>query len=329
MSQQKRKKYNISGWLVLDKPQGMTSTQAVGLVKRLLSPEKVGHAGTLDPLATGLLPIALGEATKTVSFAMDGSKTYVFTVRWGVETDTDDAEGKPVNTSAHRPQIAEIEKLLPRFHGRVMQMPPQFSALKIDGARAYDLARDGQHAAINAREIVIERLAIQNADDPDETVFVCDCGKGTYVRAIARDLGRLLGCYGHIVQLRRTRVGPFGIEDAITANDLKATYEEAKPQPQENAGKNLPDRLEPSCLFPVATVLDDIPALAVTQKDADRLRHGQAVLIRGQNAPLFQGVAYASCAGRLLALGEISEGSFLPTRVFNLEGAAAAVPSQH
>lgn len=315
MSQLKRKKNAISGWLVLDKPQNMTSAQAVGMVKRLFSPEKVGHAGTLDPLATGVLPIALGEATKTVAYAMEGTKAYTFTVQWGAETDTDDMKGKITKTSAHRPEIKEIERILPRFRGRIQQIPPQFSAIKIAGERAYDIARDGKIADVKPREVFINRFEIENTEKIDRTIFTCECGKGAYVRSLARDMGRLLGCYGHITQLRRTRVGPFELDDAVTADELKA-------------GQETQNGLQPFCLFPVATVLDDIPAVGVTQKDADRLRHGQAVLIRGRDAPLFEGPAYASYAGALLALGDISQGSFVPTRVFNLNGTAAAVPSR-
>ncbi len=197
-----RIKIDVHGWLILDKPVGMTSTHAVAQVKRLFSGRKAGHAGTLDPLASGCLPIALGEATKTVPFVMDGRKAYRFTVAWGVETDTDDADGTAVGSSERRPAEADIRALLPRFTGSIMQVPPRFSALKIDGERAYDLARDGVVVEMAERPVEIDRLALVEAA-PDSAVFEAECGKGTYVRAIARDMGRALGCLGHVTALRR------------------------------------------------------------------------------------------------------------------------------
>ncbi|MES2906690.1 MAG: tRNA pseudouridine(55) synthase TruB [Pseudomonadota bacterium] len=313
--QKKRLRRSLHGWLVLDKPLGMTSTQAVAMVKRILSPEKVGHAGTLDPLATGILPIALGEATKTVSYAMDGMKEYIFTVCWGEERDTDDAEGEAIQTSPARPLQKDIESRLSQFQGRISQVPPRFSAIKVQGERAYDIARSGEVIDLKPREVFIEKLELIDCPDENTAVFRCECGKGTYVRAIARDLGRLLGCFGYVTDLRRTRVGAFTLDDAITEDAFKAG---------QNAGNAL-DNL----LLPVATVLDDIPALAMTERDADRLRHGQDVLLRGRDAPHFEGPAYASCQGELIALGVLEQGHFLPTRVFNLKGRAAAVPDNN
>jgi tRNA pseudouridine55 synthase len=316
MSRPKRIKNIINGWLVVDKPQGMTSTDVVTFLKKLWSPEKIGHAGTLDPLATGILPIALGEATKTVQYAVEGSKTYVFTVRWGEERNTDDAEGQATKISKNRPTVEEIETVLPQFRGLIQQVPPQFSAIKVQGERAYDIARDGQMVELKAREVFIESLKIEDMPDADTTVFHAQCGRGTYVRSLARDLGQALGCFGHVAALRRTKVGPFSENGAFTLNQLEELQKTG--QIQEN-GLDKP-------LLPVATVLDDIPALALTKGDADRLRNGQSVLLRGRDASLYEGAAYATCAGELIALGQVAEGQFQPSRVFKLSGAAASLP---
>ncbi len=196
--QQKFKKRDVHGWIVLDKPIGMTSTHAVAVIKRLFSAKRAGHAGTLDPLASGCLPIALGEATKTVPFVVDSRKTYLFTVRWGEERDTDDAEGRVVATSESRPDAAAIRAELPRFTGTIEQVPPRFSAIKIDGERAYDLARDGETVELAPRPVTIHRLELVETPDPDHAMFAAECGKGTYVRSLARDLGRVLGVFGHV-----------------------------------------------------------------------------------------------------------------------------------
>src|SRR6266404_7127284 len=206
----KRERRDVHGWVVLDKPVGMSSTHAVSVVKRLFQAKRAGHAGTLDPLASGVLPIALGEATKTVSFVMEGRKTYCFTVRWGEERDTDDAEGRVTASRTERPSTDELRALLPRFVGQIAQVPPRFSALKIGGERAYDLAREDEAVEIARRSAEIHRLELIEAPDPDHTKFIAECGKGTYVRALARDLGRAAGCFGHVSALRRTGVGSFG-----------------------------------------------------------------------------------------------------------------------
>ena len=305
----RRKKGNrINGWLILDKPLEMTSTQAVGKVRWLFQAQKAGHAGTLDPLATGILPIALGEATKTVSFAVDGQKAYRFAVRWGVETTTDDTEGEAVRTSEIRPALGEIEALLPQFTGEIMQTPPAFSAIKIGGQRAYDLARDGEEVILEPRPAFIDMLRIVEMPDDTTTVFEAECGKGTYVRAIARDLGRKLGCFGHVTSLRRTRVGPFNEDKAITLAELVALHD------QDDGGAELM-----RCLMPIETALSDMTELNVTWPDASRLRLGQPVLIRGRDAPIMQGEVYAVCKGQLVAIGEIERGELRPTRVFNLD----------
>jgi tRNA pseudouridine55 synthase len=298
----------VHGWVVLDKPLGLTSTQALGAVQRLFDAQKAGHAGTLDPLATGILPLAFGEATKTVSFAVDGEKAYRFTVRWGAETTTDDAEGEVTATSDRRPTLGEIEAALPRFIGEVMQVPPAFSAIKVQGERAYDLARDGETVILEPRPVIIDHLAMLDMPDADTTVLEAECGKGTYVRAIARDLGRLLGCHGHVIGLRRTRVGPFGEDDAVTLDELRATAD-----PASETGGDLS-----RYLLPVETALADIPELAVSPSDAANLAMGRAVLIRGRDAPILSGTMFAVCKGRIVALGEVEKGALHPTRVFNL-----------
>jgi tRNA pseudouridine55 synthase len=308
--QRRREKRDVHGWIILDKPVGMTSTHAVSVVKRLYTARRAGHAGTLDPLASGCLPIALGEATKTVPFVMDGQKTYRFAVRWGEERDTDDAEGQVVGTSPNRPDAGAIEALLPRFTGTIAQIPPRFSAVKVDGERAYDLARDGEVVELEARPVDIHRLALVDLPDADHAVFAAECGKGTYVRALARDMGRALGTLGHVSALRRTEVGPFGENDMISLADLEALWHRAR------AGEgNLATALKP-----VETALDDIPALAVSRADAARLQRGQAVLLRGRDAPIIRGTVYVTASGRLVALAEVDRGEIVPKRVFNLAG---------
>lgn len=300
----RRKKGNpVHGWLVLDKPLGLTSTHALSQVKRLFDAQKAGHAGTLDPLATGILPIAFGEATKTVSYAVDGEKSYRFTVRWGTETTTDDAEGAAAHTSPMRPSPGDIAAQLPRFIGEIMQVPPVFSAIKVDGDRAYDLARNGEVIELEARPVLVDDLRIVEHTDDATTVFEADCGKGTYVRALARDMGRALGCYGHVIALRRTRVGPFSEEDAITIEELRQLAE---------GGEDLQAELQP-----VEAALDRLTELSISPSDAASLCSGQPVLIRGRDAPVLSGPVYAVSKGRLVALGEIDRGAIRPTRVFN------------
>jgi len=303
----KRKGDPVHGWIVLDKPVGMTSTRAVGRVRWLLNAQKAGHGGTLDPLASGILPIALGEATKTSSYIMKGAKTYRFTVAWGAETDTDDTEGTIVNTSDARPQAREIEVILDEFVGNISQMPPQYSALKVNGERAYDIARSGEHVDLVAREVQIDRLEIINHPDDGHTTFEVDCGKGTYVRSLARDFGRKLGCFGHISALRRTRVGPFCEEDIISLEKLEELSHIGARQ-QELA----------QIIRSVETVLDDIPALAVDASDAARLKNGQAVILRGRDAPIYSGTVFVASNGTPVALAEFSQGALHPKRVFNL-----------
>jgi tRNA pseudouridine55 synthase len=306
----RREKYDVHGWVVLDKPIGMTSTHAVSVIKRLFAAKRAGHAGTLDPLASGCLPIALGDATKTVPFVMDGRKVYSFTVRWGEERDTDDAEGRTVESSDARPTPDAIRVLLPGFIGAIEQVPPRFSAIKIEGERAYDIARDGDEPELKSRIVNVDRLELVETPDPDHAGFEAECGKGTYVRALARDLGRALGCRGHVAALRRIAVGPFAEADMISLEQIEALCHRAA------AGEgSLAD-----ALFPVATALDDIPALAVSRADAARLQRGQAVLMRGRDAPVVRGTVYVTASGGLVALAEVDRGEIVPKRVFNLAG---------
>jgi tRNA pseudouridine55 synthase len=306
----KRDKRDVHGWLVLDKPVGMTSTHAVSVVKRLFSAKRAGHAGTLDQLASGALPIALGEATKTVPFVMDGRKIYQFTVRWGEERDTDDAEGRVAETSEQRPTPDAIRALLPSYTGTIQQVPPRYSAIKIEGERAYDLARDGETVELAPRPVEISRLELVATPDPDHAVLHAECGKGTYVRSLARDMGRALGCFGHVSALRRVAVGSFGPETMILLEQLEAVCHRAAAGEASLAG----------ALMPVETALDDIPALAVSRADAARLSRGQAVLLRGRDAPNFRGPVYVTVSGQLLALAELDHGEIVPKRVFNLAG---------
>src|SRR6202167_756999 len=306
----KIKKRDVHGWVVLDKPIGMTSTHAVAVIKRLFSAKRAGHAGTLDPLASGCLPIALGEATKTVPFVVDSRKVYVFTVRWGEERDTDDAEGRVVNMAEGRPERAAIEALLPGFVGTISQVPPRFSAVKIDGERAYDLAREGETVEIAPRAVTIHRLDLIEVPDLDHAVLAAECGKGTYVRSLARDLGRALGALGHVSALRRSRVGPFGEADMISLEPLGSLCHRAA------AGEgHLAD-----ILLPIETALDDIPALAVSSADAARLGRGQAVLLRGRDASIVRGMVQVASSGQIVAIAEVDRGEIIPRRVFNLTG---------
>ena len=303
----RRKKGNpVHGWVILDKPIGMTSTQAVGKVRWLFQAQKAGHAGTLDPLATGVLPIALGEATKTVPFAVDGLKAYQFTVRWGTETDTDDAEGRPVRTSDKRPTAAEIEAILPRFRGEIQQTPPQYSAIKVDGNRAYDLAREGEVVQLEPRPVVIDRLDMVEMVDESTSVFEAECGRGTYVRALARDMGRLLGCFGHVIELRRTEVAAFHEDRSVTIEELEAAYA------AEDGGVAIKGYLQP-----IELALSGLIEVSVTPSDASRLARGQTVLMRGRDAPIQSGEAYAISKGTLIALCHMEKGELVPIRVFS------------
>ncbi|WP_421980980.1 tRNA pseudouridine(55) synthase TruB [Roseibium sp.] len=307
----KRKKNAINGWLVLDKPYGITSNEALGKIKRIFSPQKVGHAGTLDPRASGLLPVAFGEATKTVPFVMDGRKVYRFEVTWGTETDTDDTEGEVIATSDERPEAETIAAVLTEFTGTIMQVPPKFSAIKVAGERAYDLARDGEEVELEARPIDVHRLDLVDCPDADRAVFEAECGKGTYVRALARDLGRRLGTCGHVTSLRRLLVGPFGEDDLVGFDDIL----EASQERDEDEGI---EALVEEFVLPVREAMDALVEVPVSLDDAARIRKGMAVLLRGREAPLNTDVAFASHANVPVAIGSIDKGRFQPTRVFHL-----------
>jgi tRNA pseudouridine55 synthase len=300
----------VSGWVCLDKPYDLTSTSAVSRVRRAFNAQKAGHAGTLDPLATGILPLALGEATKTVPFLMDADKAYRFTIAWGRSTTTLDREGETTGESDVRPAIDAIEAALPAFVGEVDQVPPNFSAIKVDGERAYDLARDGVEFELATRKVTIHALRVLSVPDADHVELEMECGKGTYVRAVVRDLAAALGACGHVSQLRRTRVGQFSEETAISLETLENLSYEA--------------RLS-EALLPVETALDDIPALAVTDEDAFRLAQGRAIVLLPRQvetlkAELSPGdrTVSAMSGERLVALCEMRAGKLNPVRVFQL-----------
>jgi tRNA pseudouridine55 synthase len=302
----RRQGKRINGWLIIDKPAGMTSTAVVGRVKRLTEAAKAGHGGTLDPLATGILPIALGEATKTVLYVMDAVKRYRFTVRFGQRTTTDDSEGEVIAASERRPDDAAIAALLPAFTGTIMQRPPDFAAVKIAGERAYDIARRGDAVDLPERPVRIDALVFVERPDPDHAVFEAVCGKGAYIRAIARDLGERLGCHGHVTALRRLQVGPFRTDRAV---GLDALVEIVK------------DDSLPQVLVSVSTALADIPALAVTEPQAARLRSGHPIrisprLVIGETVE--GGTIKVLAHGDLVALGQLRDGELSPLRVFTM-----------
>ena len=308
----------VSGWIALDKPFDVTSTQAVSRVRRLFDAQKAGHAGTLDPLATGILPIALGEATKTVPFLMEADKAYRFTVEWGRSTTTLDAEGEVTATSSVRPSPDAVSEALPAFVGEISQVPPAYSAIKVDGERAYDLARDGVEVELKPRTVVIHEARLVSAPDPDHAEIEIVCGKGTYVSAVVRDLAERLGACGHVSQLRRTRVGRFDEARSITLERLEDLC---------HRGAGL------EALLPVETALDDIPALAVTDEDAFRLSQGRPIVLlprqvetlRARLKPLTIGgqdasrTVLATNGGRASALCEMRAGRLSPVRVFHLD----------
>lgn len=297
----------VHGWVVLDKPVGMTSTQAVGAVRALFNAQKAGHAGTLDPLASGLLPIALGEATKTVPFAMDGAKAYEATVRWGEQTNTDDAEGSIVAESSARPDAQSIKTVLKQFEGEILQVPPEYSAIKVGGERAYKLARKGKDFQLPARKVQIDAIRLVAMPDADHAVLHVACGKGTYIRSLARDIGRELGCFGHIAALRRTIVKPFATSDMIMLEKLR----ELGHKGADRSGLM-------ACLVPIDAALDDIPAVSVEKSQARDLSMGRPVLLRGRDAPVKIDTAYATCRGMPVSICSVENGMLKPKRVFKL-----------
>lgn len=313
----RRKGEDIHGWVILDKPLDITSTQAVSAVRRIFNARKAGHAGTLDPLASGILPIALGEATKTVPFAVEGSKIYRFTVRWGERTTTLDREGEIIATSEVRPSRDRIEAVLPDFIGNIQQVPPAFSAIKVDGERAYDLARSGADVQLEAREVHIEDLRLLDCPSEDMAVLEMRCGKGAYVRSLARDIAHALGTEGHVAALRRIRVAGFTEAESTRLDEL-----------EEMAHKGAASE----ALLPVQTALDDIPALAVTEEESFQLKLGRPIVLLPRQAQELKAqrrpreiagkdctfTALALCDGVAVALGDARAGKFQPSRVFNL-----------
>ncbi len=299
----KKKGRKISGWLILNKPYDMGSTQAVGKIKWLFQAQKAGHAGTLDPLATGMLPIALGEATKTVNYVMDGMKTYRFTVAWGAQTTTDDAEGDVLKSSDNRPKRPEIEALIKTYLGQIEQLPPIYSALKIDGQRAYDLARSGEEVVLKPREIYIDRFDLVETRDENSATFEVECSKGTYVRSFARDMGIALGCFGHVSALHRVNVNPFHENEMIELEQLIALEGDF-------------EKLDQLLISPGAA-LADLPSIDFPQDAANRIRLGNAVLVLGRDAPLEVDEICATYHGEVVAIGVIEKGMFQPRRVFN------------
>jgi tRNA pseudouridine55 synthase len=315
MSKPRKKKGRpVSGWVVLDKPIGMGSTEAVSKIKWLFRAEKAGHAGTLDPLASGMLPIALGDATKTVPYVQDGAKVYRFTVAWGEERSTDDLEGGVTKRSDERPSENAIRAIMPNYTGVIVQTPPQFSAIKIAGERAYDLARDGEAVEIPAREVEIGRFDLIE-HGRDATIFEIECGKGTYVRSLARDMGRDLGCFGHIATLRRTEVDPFTADDLISVDALIA----ASPRQDgksDDEGPSLDFSAVDALLLNTSAALEHLPQIALTDDAATRIRLGNSVIVRGRDAPVDADDACATLRGRLVAIGAVEAGMFNPKRVF-------------
>lgn len=307
MARGKRKGRPIHGWLCIDKPAGITSTDVVNRVKRATQANKVGHGGTLDPLATGVLPIALGEATKTVQYVIDGTKHYRFTARFGEARDTDDRDGVVTLASANRPDDAAILAALPTFVGAIEQVPPCYAAVKVQGERAYDLARRGEVVELEARPVEIDDVRLVGRPDVDHAEFELTCGRGTYVRAVVRDLGQMLGCYAHVESLRRLRVGPFTAENAISLDALE---------------RLVADDALPQALIPVTTALEGLPSLALTGPQAERIRSGQSVRVApnlligdsGEDDPTIRAMA----AGRVVALARLHGSELSPLRVFNL-----------
>jgi tRNA pseudouridine55 synthase len=306
MARSKRKGLPINGWLSLDKPEGMTSTEAVARVRRITRAAKVGHGGTLDPLATGVLPIALGEATKTVAYIVNGQKHYRFTARLGEARDTDDSEGEVAATSPLRPDTAAIEQALPAFVGSVLQLPPRFSAIKIGGERAYDLARRGEPVEMEPRAVEIASLTLVERQDPDHVTLELVCGRGTYVRSVVRDLGEQLGCFAHVTALRRLRVGQFHVDTGISPDAL---------------ARLVADDALPQALVPLPLALQEMASLPLTGPQADRLRAGQRIRVAANlmtGEPDQDGTVRAMAAGEMVALARLQGAELSPIRVFNL-----------
>jgi tRNA pseudouridine55 synthase len=299
----------INGWVVLDKPEGLSSTQAMAKVRRALNANKAGHGGTLDPFATGVLAIALGEATKLVNYVLDGTKTYQFEIAWGEARDTDDITGKTIRTSDKRPSAEDIKNILPRFIGAIQQIPPQFSALHIDGERAYDIARRGETMELEARSITIYDLKYVGSEGTNSASFEVSCSKGTYIRSLARDMGEALGCFGYVKALKRLRTGPFQLTQAISLAKLEEMG-------QKDAG---PEGFR-ACVYPLAAVLDDIPAVTVNEMETRRLRQGQGIVLhplRLTEALTQSPIIAVKDDCDLVALASLEANVLKPVRVFH------------
>jgi len=296
----KRKGDKVDGWLVVDKPLGISSAKVVGAVKYALGAQKVGHGGTLDPLASGILPIGLGEATKTMPYIVDATKEYAFDVFWGVSTDSDDSEGEILHKGGSIPSAADVESVLPEFVGEIEQIPPAYSAIKIDGERAYKLARSGEQVVMKSRVVEIQSLTIVSHEEiANKTSFHVTCGKGTYVRSLGRDIALKLGTYGHITALRRLRVGPFALDRAISLEKLQELGHSARAA---------------EYLLPITTALDDIPAVAVTETEAKAIKHGQSF----PTSKAKQGTVVLMAGDLPIALAEVKGEMVRPLRVFNI-----------
>lgn len=296
--QKKSKKRDISGWLILNKPYDFGSTQAVGKIRWLLQAKKAGHAGTLDPLATGILPIAIGEATKTVPYVQDGSKIYRFSLIWGAATNTDDTEGEIIETSDIRPTKQQVINVLPDFSGEITQIPPVFSAIKINGERAYDLARAGEDVVVPSRLVFIDRLELLEHGE-EKSTFEVICAKGTYIRSLARDMAIALGTKGHVGALHRSQVGGFCDGDAIELADFESASLEERD----------------AMLLPVSAGLSSVPEIVIDSRQAATLRFGNPVLLTGANAPVAIDEAWASLKGQAVAIGCVEQGQFKPSRI--------------
>ncbi|CDO46246.1 tRNA pseudouridine synthase B [Bartonella henselae] len=316
--QSKKKGRPVSGWIILDKPKGMRSTEAVSQIKYLFHAQKVGHAGTLDPLASGLLPIALGEATKTVPYVMQGTKTYRFHIAWGEERSTDDLEGEITHTSSKRPTREEILALLPQYTGVILQTPPQFSAIKIAGNRAYDLAREGEVVEIPPRQVEIETFKLIEMITKDHSIFEITCGKGTYVRSLARDMGRDLGCYAHIADLRRIAVAPFCENDLITWDELKAVELDKSAKNEKDAPFERNFIKLDELLIETISALECLSHYTLSQTQAQQVMKGNTVLLYHHNVPLDEDEVCVLYKDQLLAIGALEKNQFKPKRLFTI-----------
>ncbi|WP_455474262.1 tRNA pseudouridine(55) synthase TruB [Bartonella sp. B30(2025)] len=315
----KKKGRAISGWVIFDKPNGMRSTEAVSKIKRLFNAQKAGHAGTLDPLASGLLPIALGEATKTVPYVMRGTKTYRFHIIWGEERLTDDLEGEVTKTSSKRPTKEEILAILPKYTGVIWQTPPQFSAIKIAGNRAYDLAREGEVVEISPRQVEVKTFKLIEATTKEYSVFEITCGKGTYVRSLARDIGRDLGCYGYIANLRRIAVAPFNEDDLVTWNELTEVVHDNSVTTNQNGSlplKNFTglDKL----LIETSAALACLSHYTLNETQAQRVKMGNPILLNNNNTSIDDDEICVIYKDQLLAIGALVQNQFKPKRIFTI-----------